>query len=229
MDELLDSNYKDRIEALKDEDDFEALGDAEFLDHADADARLLWAFYRPSGSHPKQVADPDVRVAIMAYNHSRLQPLARLTTVNPEVIGTPALRIKIQNRTRMLFRALADEDLSELILVLRLYPIYIPLACDQIKNGRKYYNKAASFADMTTVMQMVEEKLDDEVLAALLTKIPEPETVEELKKLLAEASAPEVDGRIKAHVAELGRTWLAGADLHPLQKTVVEKGIDALV
>ena len=175
------------------------------------------------------MADPDVRVAIMAYNHSRLQPLERLTTVNPEVIGTPALRIKIQNRTRMLFRALADEDLSELILVLRLYPIYIPLACDQIKNGRKYYNKAASFADMTTVMQMVETSLDDEVVAALLTKIAEPESVEELKKLLNEASGADVDRRIKTHVAVLGQAWLATADLHPLQKTVVQKGIDALL
>lgn len=228
MDELLDSDYRERIEALKEEDDFEALGDAEFLEHPDDDARLLWAFYRPSGSHPSQVSDKNVNVAIMAFNHSRLQPLERFRTLNPEVMADPALRIKIRNRSRMLFRALADEDLSELIEVLCLYPVYTDLACDQIKNGRKYYNKRCSFSVLTKLLGMLGEKADDAVLKALFTKLRLPETKEEIKPIVAELLESGADGRVVAFYREKLGEWVAACDLHPLQKSVLTKEIAKL-
>lgn len=228
MDELLDSSYRERIEALKEEDDFEELGDAEFLNHPDDDARLLWAFYRPSGSHPVQVADKNVTVAIMAFNHSRLQPLERFSTLNPDVVADPALRIKIQNRSRMLFRALADEDLSELIKVLSLYPVYTDLACDQLKNGRKYYNKKTSFATLTTLLEILGEKADDEVLKALFTKLRLPEAKEDIKPIVAELLAGSTDPRILVFYREKLGEWVAACDLHSLQKSVLEKEIAKL-
>jgi len=228
MDELLDSSYKERIEALKEEDDFEALGDAEFLEHPDDDARLLWAFYRPSGSHPKQVSDKNVLVSIMAFNHSRLQPLERFSKVNPDVVSDPSLRIKIQNRSRMLFRALADEDLSELIEVLRLYPVYTDLACDQIKNGRKYYNKKSTFATLTTLLALLGDKADDAVLRALFTKLKKPESKEDIRAIANELKASAVDGRIIAFYIETFYEWLKQCDLHPLQQKVIEKEIESL-
>ncbi len=228
MDELLDSSYRERIESLKDEEDFEAIGDAEFLEHPDDDARLLWAFYRPSGSHPSQVADKNVNVAIMAFNHSRLQPLERFTTLNPDVVADPALRIKIQNRSRMLFRALADEDLSELIDVLKLYPVYTDLACDQLKNGRKYYNKPCTFAVLTKLLGMLGDEADEKVLEALFTKLRLPETKEDIKPIVAELLESGADGRIVAYYREKLTEWVAACDLHPLQKSVLEKEIGKL-
>ncbi len=62
--------YREHIENLKDDLDFEEQGDAIYLHHEDDEARLLWAFHRPSGSHPVQVADRNTDVAIMAFNHS---------------------------------------------------------------------------------------------------------------------------------------------------------------
>lgn len=38
----------------------------------------------------------------------------------------------------MLFRALIDNDFSELNAVLELVPIFLPVAIDQLKNGRKW-------------------------------------------------------------------------------------------
>jgi len=200
----------------------------EFLDHPDDDARLLWAFYRPSGSHPVQVADKNVTVAIMAFNHSRLQPLDRFTRLNPDVVADPGLRIKIQNRSRMLFRALADDNLPELIAVLTLYPVYMDLACDQIKNGRKYYNRRSDFATLTRLLALLGEKADEEVLAALFTKLKLPETKEDIKAIVAELIESAADRRIVVWYEEKLGEWVAGCDLHPLQKSVLGKEIAGL-
>ncbi|WP_294893476.1 MULTISPECIES: hypothetical protein, partial [unclassified Sulfuricurvum] len=128
--------YREHIEALKDDLDFEEQGDAIYLEHSDDEARLLWAFHRPSGSHPIQVGDPNTDVAIMAFNHSRLGALERFIRLNPAVIDNHDLRRHIRNRSRMLFRALVDNDFSELLEVLRLFPVFMDQACDQMVHGR---------------------------------------------------------------------------------------------
>ena len=132
---MYELNYKDEIEALQDDGDFETKGDAKYLEHEDDEARLQWAFYRPSGSHPKQVSDKNVMVAIMAFNHSRLGSLERFDLLNPQVIEDERLRVKIRNRSRMLFRAMIDDDFNELVVVLEKYPVFMDLAYDQMING----------------------------------------------------------------------------------------------
>ena len=99
MEELFNLTYKDEVEALKDEENFEALGDEKYIFHDDMEARLYWAFCRPSGSHPNQIKDPHPLVSIMAFNHSRLGALERFKILNPEVIKDDNLRKKIRNRT----------------------------------------------------------------------------------------------------------------------------------
>ncbi|WP_156922644.1 hypothetical protein [Lebetimonas sp. JH292] len=51
-------HYKKEIAKLSEEPDFEKKGDPQ--------ARMEWAFYRPSGSHPRQIEDEDVFVSIMS-------------------------------------------------------------------------------------------------------------------------------------------------------------------
>ncbi|HHD81778.1 MAG TPA: hypothetical protein ENK94_01130, partial [Campylobacterales bacterium] len=128
MENLFNLNYKDEVEALKEEENFEALGDAKYINHHDKEARLYWAFCRPSGSHPHQIADSDPLVSIMAFNHSRLSALSRFEHLHPQVIENETLRKKIGNRTRMLFRDLTDNDFVELNQVLDLVPIFLPIA-----------------------------------------------------------------------------------------------------
>jgi len=107
---MYELSYKEEIEALKDESDFEAQGDARYLDQEDDEARLEWAFFRPSGSHPKQVSDTNSRVAIRAFKHTRLGALEHFDMTNPNVVNDERLRNKIKNRSRMLFRAMIDND-----------------------------------------------------------------------------------------------------------------------
>ena len=40
MEELFNLTYKEEVEELKEEDDFEALGDEKYLNHSDMEARL---------------------------------------------------------------------------------------------------------------------------------------------------------------------------------------------
>lgn len=228
MDALLDSSYKARIEALGEMDDFEALGDAEFLEHPDHEARLLWAFYRPSGSHPKQVGDENVTVAVMAFNQSRLQPLERFSCLNPRVVEEPLLRVKIQNRARMLFRAMADNTLEEMIAVLRRYPVYMETACDQIKNGRKYDNSPSDAKTLSELMALMGETLDVEAVAALFTKLKRPESKEDVREIIRELEARRTDARIIRFYLDTISDWLASSDLHPLQKSVIQKEVKKL-
>lgn len=104
MEELFSLKYKDEVEKLKDEDDFESLGDERYIKHEDFEARLYWAFCRPSGSVEAQIQDEHPLESIMAFNHSKLTALKRFTLLHKDVVADDELRKKIRNRSRMLFR-----------------------------------------------------------------------------------------------------------------------------
>ena len=76
---------------------------------------------------------------------------------------------------------------------------------------------------------MLGEKADEEVLAALFTKLRLPETKEDIKPIVAELLEAGADGRIVAYYREKLGEWVAACDLHPLQKSVLEKEIAKLL
>ena len=104
---------KEEVEELKEEDDFEALGDEKYLNHPDMEARLYWAFCRPNGSCEAQIQDSAPLVSIMAFNHSKLNAFRRFSLLHKEVIENSNLRVKIKKRTRMLFRSLMGRVFAE--------------------------------------------------------------------------------------------------------------------
>lgn len=228
----LDSIYKDEIEAIKDEPDFEALGDAKYLHHESDDARLLWAFYRPSGSDKVQVADKNVMVAIMAFNHSRLGAWERFSILNPKVLNEAPLRTKIRNRSRMLFRAMIDDDFSELIKVLALAPDFLDLACDQMIHGR-IWNETYANASHASDFIVYASSVWSESLAAGLIRRLQPLTdlsFEEAKAYL-ETLIDQVQNLhlfIKTYFVKVYKVWLEKQSLHPLQRIVIEKRITLL-
>ncbi|MBN2895414.1 MAG: hypothetical protein JXK05_05935 [Campylobacterales bacterium] len=225
-------SYKEQIEALREERDFEARGDALFMYHEDAEARLEWAFYRPSGSHPDQVSDPDEMVSIMAFNHSRLGALERFSRLHVRVAKEPALRVKIRNRSRMLFRAMVDDDFSELMAVLQLYPVFLDQACDQMMHGRIWNESYADVVMASRFLDMAKEQLDDALLQGVYRRLRPIATLryEEvsvwLEHLLANIDA--LHERIVAFYLQEYTQWLEQCSLHPLQRIVLGKRITAL-
>lgn len=224
--------YRDHIETLKDDLDFEEQGDAIYLEHSDDEARLLWAFHRPSGSHPIQVGDRNTDVAIMAFNHSRLGALERLMRLNPQVIENPDLRRHIRNRSRMLFRALVDNDFSELLEVLSLFPVFMDQACDQMINGRIWNENFASALRASRFLEMADGYVDEKLIEGVIRRLRplKHQTFDEAKELLSElvSQVQKLHLEIKIHYVKEFEIWLKREKLHPLQVIVLTKQITHL-
>lgn len=225
-------DYRDQIERLKDENDFEERGDALFLHHPDDEARLLWAFHRPSGSHPVQVADPNAEVAIMAFNHSRLGAYERFTRLNPGVIADANLRRHIRNRSRMLFRALVDDDFTELLQVLDFAPVFIDQACDQMINGRIWNEKYASAVHASQFLNRVGELIDERLGEGVIRRLKPLKEYgfDEAKQLLESlaSSSEALHPLIRDHYIDAFGRWMKREKLHPLQTIVLQKTLDRI-
>ncbi|PLY10090.1 MAG: hypothetical protein C0626_06420 [Arcobacter sp.] len=233
MEELFNLTYKDEVEILKDEPDFESLGDEKYLNHEDMEARLYWAFCRPNGSRAEQIADKNPLVSIMAFNHSKLSALKRFQLLHIDVIENENLRVKIRNRARMLFRSLVDDDFVELNKVLDLVPVYLPVAIDQLKNGRKWNDMIASEKEVTKFIQKAKEFLDEELLSALYIKLVNFEELDssEIKELLENTIKikVEIDEIILNYYKEQTYKWTQNSSLHILQKKGLEKLANKLI
>ena len=233
MEESFNLEYKQEIEELKDEPNFEQIGDERYMFHENVELRLLWAFYRPSGSHFIQIEDSDPIVSIMAFNHSRLGALERFKRVHKKVIEDEKLRVKIKNRTRMLFRALVDDDFIELNEVLKLVPCFIDLSVDQLINGRKWNDIDANLIEATRYLKIVPTNLKDEnFYEAFYLKIANIEDFElvDLKSYLDELikNINKIDKLIIKHIKQKVLEWLDLNNLHILQKKAIEKKIKEL-
>lgn len=233
MEELFDLKYKDEVEKLKDEENFEELGDKKYIHHKDMEARLYWAFCRPSGSCDEQLKDPEPLVSIMAFNHSRLSSLERFKLVHKDVIKDPNLQIKIAKRSRMLFRDLVDNDFVELNLVLDLVPVFIDVAVDQLKNGRKWNDIPAKAKEATKFIQKAHEFLDEEFFSALYLKLQNFEAYDasELKEFLENLieQKGQIDKTILKYFQQQALPWIEDSGLHLLQKKGLEKLVSQLV
>jgi len=229
---MYDLSYKDEIEALKDEPDFETRGDALYLYHEDDEARLEWAFYRPSGSHPEQVSDKNVMVSIMAFNHSRLGAYERFTRLHPDVIAKPALRIKVRNRSRMLFRAMVDNDFTELVSVLEFAPVFIDMACDQVINGRIWNEHYADPVAASVFVGMAETYMDEKLAEGIRRRLQPIRkfTYEEAKAYLERlcGQVQNLHPFLKNHYLEAYSEWVEKTQLHPLQRIALQKTINTL-
>ncbi|TLP37577.1 hypothetical protein [Arcobacter arenosus] len=233
MEELFNLTYKDEVELLKDEDDFEALGDEKYLKHPDMEARLYWAFCRPNGSCEEQIADVEPLVSIMAFNHSKLPALRRFQLLNDDVIKKDNLRVKIRNRTRMLFRAMVDNDFTELNQVLDIVPVFLPVAIDQLKTGRKWNDIKADEIEATKFIKRSSEFIDNEYKESLFLKLQDFEEYDEseLKEFLkqVEEKKDEIHSLILEYYNQKVKVWIKHSDIHILQKKVIEKLANKLI
>ncbi len=229
---MLELSYKNEIEELQNQHDYEQRGDALYINHEDEEARLEWAFYRPSGSHPKQIQDSNHLVAIMAFNHSRLGALERFNLLNSEIIHDDKLRHKIRNRSRMLFRAMIDNDFVDLIKVLEKYPIFFDLAYDQMIYGRIWNEIYANPLYASLFLGIAQDKIDEVLIEGVKRRLMPVKglNAQEAKHYLETLStqAQKLHSILKEHYVYEFEKWLGKVTLHPLQKIIWQKNIDKL-
>ena len=232
MEELFNLTYKDEVELLKDEDNFESLGDEKYLYHKDVEARLYWAFCRPNGSREEQIADSEPLVSIMAFNHSKLPAIRRFQLINKDVIEDENLRVKIRNRTRMLFRSLVDDDFSELNQVLSLVPVFISVATQQLKIGRKWNDIKADELEATKFLELAKDFIDDDFLEALYFKLEDFEEFNEIqiKEFLESIvlKKEKISETILKYYEKEAILWLSDSNIHILKKKAIEKIVKKL-
>jgi hypothetical protein len=232
MEELFNLTYKEEVEELRDEDDFEALGDEKYLNHPDMEARLYWAFCRPNGSCEEQIQDSEPLVSIMAFNHSKLNAFKRFSLLHRDVVEKADLRVKIKNRTRMLFRSLIDDDFKELNKVLQIVPVFLDVAVDQLKNGRKWNDIFADEIEATIFLQRAHEYIDEDFKEALFYKLKDvselsqDELKEHLEYLIQKKE--QIDILILEHYKKEVEKWSNKSSLHLLQKMAITKLVDKL-
>jgi len=168
----------------------------------------------------------------MAFNHSRLGALDRFTRLNPEVINNPDLRRHIRNRSRMLFRALVDNDFSELLEVLRRFPVFMDQACDQMVHGRIWNENFASALRASQFLELAADHISDTLCEGVLRRLKPLSgySFDEAKELLSElvSQVQKLHQVIKAHYIQEFETWLSREKLHPLQNIVLTKQIHQL-
>jgi hypothetical protein len=231
MEKLSGSEYRALIEKLSELPSFETDGDAMFLSHVDTQARLLWAFYRPSGSHPIQLSDKEPIVAAMGFSHSRLGALQRFRLLNPKVLESDALRQKISKRARMLFRALADEDFREMAITVREFPIYAELSVDQLINGRKMIDEVhLDIESVNEYLNLVSNFWNDAAKTALYARMRprngyDEEEVSKLLKAIKELCPPHL---VLIEFALDACEEAIRHATHPLKKIVLQKEITNL-
>lgn len=232
MEELFNLTYKEEVEELKEEDDFEALGDEKYLNHPDMEARLYWAFCRPNGSCEVQIQDVEPLVSIMAFNHSKLNAFKRFSLLHKEVVDKADLRVKIKNRTRMLFRSLIDDDFKELNKVLDIVPVFLDVAVDQLKNGRKWNDIFADEIEATIFLGKAKEYVDEDFKEALFYKLKDVSelSADELKEHLEDLieKKEKIDVLIKEHYKKEVEKWSDKSSLHLLQKMAIKKLVTEL-
>ena len=167
-------------------------------------------------------------VSIMAFNHSRLSSLKRFQLLNKEVISDDELRHKIRNRTRMLFRDLVDNDFIELNEVLKIVPVFIDVAVDQLKNGRKWNDIPADDIQATIFYKNAKIFMDkdDGLFTAFLDKLTNFEEfeTEDLKSFLEKkiSQKEQIDTVILKYYKEKTFEWIEESALHILQKKTLE-------
>jgi len=161
-------------------------------------------------------------VSIMAFNHSKLGALKRFRLLHKDVVPDDKLRKKIRNRARMLFRDLVDNDFSELNKVLDLVPIYIDVAVDQLKNGRKWNDIVADPIEATIFLKKAKDYIDEPFLEAFYLKLQEFEDYEldDMKIFLEDLldKKENISKLILEYYTEKVEEWVEYSELHILQQ-----------
>ncbi len=135
----------------------------------------------------------------------------------------------LSKNTITLFQVLIDQDLSDLVNVLKHYPQYTEWVCEHFRYAYSYSENEADIDATSELLFLGEEYFSKQFVRNVVRKLPKCDemSVEEL-------------GKMASHVAQKHSEWhpivtnylcdsltrtLNGSSLHPLQRIVLMKPI----
>lgn len=136
---------------------------------------------------------------------------------------------RISKNTITLFQVLIDQDLSDLVNVLKHYPQYTEWVCEHFRYAYSYSENYADIESASTLLFMGEEYFSKQFVRNVIRKLPNSEhmSLEELTKfatMIAQEHAswhPIVTNHLITNFLET----LNKLSLHPLQRIVLSKPI----
>ena len=133
----------------------------------------------------------------------------------------------------MLFRSLIDDDFVELNKVLDIVPVFLDVAVDQLKNGRKWNDIFANEIEATIFINRAVDYIDESFKEALFYKLKDvselslDEVKEHLEYLIQNKT--QIDILILEHYKKEVQKYNDKSNLHLLQKMAITKLINQLV
>jgi hypothetical protein len=139
---------------------------------------------------------------------------------------------KIQKRTATLFQVLMDEDLKELVFILRHYPQYIEIVCEHFRYLYNYSEKTADIFAASELLYLSSKYHQKQFVRNLIRKLEKIEeyNISELKKFLEML----LENQTKIHPIILSyykiqiEKNLQNSHYHTLQVKIVQKHLAKL-
>ncbi len=126
-----------------------------------------------------------------------------------------------------LFGVLMDQDLRQLVLVLRAYPRYIPIVCEHFRYSYSYSENSGDVEAVSELLQMGEPYFTKQFVRNVVRKLRRLEGMSleallEFTKALA-AGSQSYHPIVTHHYASAIKQSLERRSLHPLQRLMVER------
>lgn len=134
---------------------------------------------------------------------------------------------RISKNTVSLFQVLIDNDLTELVLVLKHYPRYIEWVCEHFRYAYSYSEHYADIDAASKLLEISEDFFSKQFVRNLIRKLPplEDKTLEEINKFSEQLTQnthtwhPLVINHYKQNILDI----LDVKESHPLQKIALKK------
>lgn len=139
---------------------------------------------------------------------------------------------RISKNTVSLFQVLIDQDLTELVMVLKHYPRYTEWVCEHFRYAYSYSENAADIAAASKLLEMGEPFFTKQFVRNLVRKLPKLDTMElDGLKSFAEdvaASGEEWHPIITNHYCDAIVAEVESQKLHPLQRIAITNKISSI-
>lgn len=162
---------------------------------------------------------------------AQIEQYRRILDMDTLKSGEPHLASMGKN-TITLFQVLIDQDLRHLVMVLHHYPRYIGPVCEHFRYAYSYSGNVADVEAVSELLTLGEAYFTKQFVRNVIRKLPPVETDDTagltmLIERLAEAQErwhPIVTMHYRSQIEQA----MARLSLHPLQRIVLEKKLDAV-
>ena len=136
---------------------------------------------------------------------------------------------RISKNTITLFQVLIDQDLTDLVTVLKHYPKYTEWVCEHFRYAYSYSENSADIDAASTLLYLGEPYFSKQFVRNLVRKLPKLEysSLGEVKSFISELKKHHENWHpiITNHYCEAVEEYTQVNSLHPLQRIALTKGL----